>query len=326
MAMHWLGWSLIIVLGLGALGALWEWRAGRAFARRHPMPGRLVNVDGRPLHLLCAGNTGPTIVVEQGAGEPSLLWRPIQDEARQFARVCLYDRPGYLWSPPAVRGRSVEARARDLHALLREAGEPGPYILVAHSYGGLVVRAFAREFPEDVAGLVMVDAIEESIAFHPDYQRFLRRARPFMAVLRGLAAIGLLRAFGTMFGGKPKDTDDAAMSAATVRPAFFAAIADDMASLRRPAEDYGSLGEVPLIVITHGKPFPGPFAALEPFWRAGQERFAALSTHGTLRVAENSSHMIATDEPALVVAALQEMAGRVAVRPGSSTPARTRPC
>ena len=248
------------------------------------------------------------------------------EEARQFARLCLYDRPGYLWSPPARRGRSVEARARDLHALLRSAGEPGPYILVAHSYGGLVVRAFAREFPKDVAGLVMVDAIEETIAFHPDYQRFLRRARPFMAVLRGLAAIGLLRAFGTLFGGKPRDADAAAMSAATARPSFFAAIADDMASLRRPAENYGTLGDVPLIVITHGKPFPGPFAALEPFWRAGQERFAALSTRGTLRVAENSSHMIATDEPAVVLEALREMAAMVAVRPGFSRPARTRPC
>src|SRR5437868_1029125 len=119
--MHWLGWVLITIFGLAAAGALWERRAGRAFARRHPMPGRLVDVGGHSLHLLCAGETGPTIVVEQGAGEPSLLWRPIMGEAQQFARFCLYDRPGYLWSPSAERGRSVEARARDLHALLRNA-------------------------------------------------------------------------------------------------------------------------------------------------------------------------------------------------------------
>ena len=306
--MHWLVWVAIILVGLALVGALWEWRAGRAFARRHPAPGRLVDVGGRQLHLLCEGGEGPTIIVEQGVGEPSLLWRPIQAEARHFARFCLYDRPGYLWSPPAGRARSIEARADDLHDLLLRSGEPGPYILVAHSYGGLVVRAFARRFPAAVAGLVMVDAIEESIAFHPDYQRFLRRARPFVALLRGAAAIGLLRAFRAVFGGRPANADEAAMGAATVRPSFYAAIADDMASLRRPAEDYGALGDLPLIVLTHGKPFPGPFAALEPFWRAGQERHASLSTRGELWVAENSNHMIAADEPELVLKALRQMA------------------
>lgn len=310
--MHWALWVVGVLLILLALGALWERRAGRAFARNYPPPGRMVEVaPGRRLHLLCEGEAGPTIVVEQGAGEPSLLWRAIQKEARQFARFCLYDRPGSLWSPPAPGPRSIEARAGDLHAMLERAGLPGPYVLVAHSYGGLVVRAFARRFPEETAGLVMVDAIEESIAFHPDYQRFLRRARPFVALLRGAATVGLLRLFGTLFGGRPRDADDAAMSAATVRPCFYAAIADDIASLRRPPEDFGGLGDMPLIVLTHGKPFPGPFAALEPFWRAGQERHAALSTRGALWVAENSNHMIAGDEPERVLEALRHMVGMV---------------
>jgi pimeloyl-ACP methyl ester carboxylesterase len=307
--MHWIWWvAFILVILLGA-GAIWERLAGRAFDREYPAPGRILEVaPGRLLHLLCEGEAGPTIVVEQGAGEPSLLWRQIQKEARHFSRFCLYDRPGYLWSPPVPGPRGIEARAGDLHAMLERAGLPGPYVLVAHSYGGLVVRAFARRFPEATAGLVMVDAIEESIAFHPDYQRFLRRARPFVALLRGAATMGLPRLFGTLFGGRPKDADDAAMSAATVHPSFYAAIADDIASLRRPPEDYGGLGDMPLIVLTHGKPFPGPFAALEPFWRAGQERHAALSTRGELWVAENSNHMIAGDEPERVLEALRRMA------------------
>lgn len=310
--MHWALWAVGALLILLVIGAWWERRQGRAFARKHPVPGRLVELgDGRRLHLWCEGEAGPVIVVEQGAGEPSLLWRAIQKEARSFSRFCLYDRPGYLWSPPAPGPRSIEARAGDLHAMLKGAGLPGPYVLVAHSYGGLVVRAFARRFPAETAGLVMVDAIEESIAFHPDYQRFLRRARPFVALLRGAATVGLPRLFGALFGGRPKDADDAAMSAATIGPSFFAAIAGDMASLRRPPHDFGGLGDTPLIVLTHGKPFPGPFAALEPFWRAGQERHAALSTRGELRVAKNSNHMIASDEPELVIEALRQMVDMV---------------
>lgn len=310
--MHWALWVVGVLLLLLAIGAWWERRAGRAFARTHPAPGRMVDLgDGRRLHLLCEGEAGPVVVVEQGAGEPSLLWRAIQKEARAFSRFCLYDRAGYLWSPPAPGPRSIEDRAGDLHAMLARAGLPGPYVLVAHSYGGLVVRAFARRFPAEIAGLVMVDAIEESIAFHPAYQRFLRRARPFVAVLRGAAAVGLPRLLGKLFGGGPKDADEAAMSAATLCPSFYAAIAGDMASLRRPPEDFGGLGDTPLIVLTHGKPFPGPFAALEPFWRAGQERHAALSTRGALLVAENSNHMIAGDEPERVIGALRDMVAMV---------------
>ncbi|HVQ08162.1 MAG TPA: alpha/beta hydrolase [Allosphingosinicella sp.] len=310
--MHWALWAAGAVILLLAIGGLWERRAGRDFARDHPAPGRMVELGGgRRLHLLCEGDEGPVIVVEQGAGEPSLLWRAIQREARNFSRFCLYDRAGYLWSPPAPGPRTIEARAEDLHAMIEGAGLPGPYVLVAHSYGGLVVRAFARRFPAETAGLVMVDAIEESIAFHPDYQRFLGRARPFVALLRGAATVGLVRLLGTLFGGRPRDEDEAAMRAATARPSFYAAIADDIASLRRPGEDYGRLGDLPLIVLTHGKPFPGPFAALEPFWRAGQERHAALSTRGALRVAESSNHMIAGDEPELVIGALRRMVGMV---------------
>jgi pimeloyl-ACP methyl ester carboxylesterase len=312
-------WLLLFLPILLAVGALWEWRAGGAFSRRHRPPGRMVALgEGRALHLLCEGEDGPTIVVEQGLGEPSLLWRPIQSEARSFSRFCLYDRSGSLWSPPVSGSRSVEARAGDLHARLHQAGLPGPYILVAHSYGGLVVRAFAARYPRETAGLVMVDAIEESIAFHSDYQRFLRRARPFVALLRAAAAVGLIRLFANLFGGRIKDEADAAMRAATARPAFYRAIAGELASLRGPVRDFGNLGDLPLIVITHGKPFPGPFAALEPFWRPGQERLAARSSRGELWVAENSNHMIAADEPALVIEALRRVAEMAAARPDSS--------
>jgi pimeloyl-ACP methyl ester carboxylesterase len=287
--------------------------------RRFPAPGKLVGIDGgRFLHLLCEGSAGPVIVIEQGAGEPAMLWRSLQMKAAGFARVCLYDRAGYGWSPAAPDWQNVDERAADLHALLKAAGLPGPYILAAHSYGGLVVRAFARAHADDTAGLVMVDAVDESIAFHPDYLAFISKSRPIVASMRAASALGLMRLVALIGQDEePRDEGDrygrqvaAAMAA---RPEFYAAIAGDLRSIEDASNRYplpegmGVLGDVPVTVLTHGRPFPGPFARLEPFWRAGQERMAGLSSRGELIVAEKSNHMIVQDQPELVLDALRSM-------------------
>jgi pimeloyl-ACP methyl ester carboxylesterase len=302
-------------------------------ARRFPRPGQLVEVGGgRLLHLLCAGEIGPAIVIEQGAGEPAILWRSLQQQAASFARVCLYDRAGYGWSPPAPAPQGVEERAADLRRLLDAGGVAGPYILVAHSYGGLVVQSFARQFPELVAGMVMVDAIDARMAAHPDYLALIGKGRVFLPVMRAAASVGLMRLAGLMGGDDeaPVDAEAQAMAGAqAARPSFFRAIAGDLASIREAARDSDaatqSLGDLPLTVITHGKPFPGPFAGIEALWRPGQEAIAALSSRGRLVVAANSNHMVHMDEPELVLAALREMAAVAVSRsahPVSRAPAR----
>jgi pimeloyl-ACP methyl ester carboxylesterase len=167
----------------------------------------------------------------------------------------------------------------------------------------------------------MVDAIEESIAFHPDYQRFVSQSKPIVGAMRAGAALGFARLF-SLFGGEDEagtaaERQAARMAgAAAVRPSFYSAIAGDLRSIQEAAARYrlpegmGRLGDTPVIVLTHGKPFPGPFARLEPFWRPGQERTAGLSSRGELIVAEKSNHMIMHDEPDLVLGALRSMVGR----------------
>jgi pimeloyl-ACP methyl ester carboxylesterase len=312
----------LILLVLTVAGLVAERIAEALDDRRFPPPGRLVDIGGgRALHLVCEGSAGPVIVVEQGAGEPAMMWRSLQMKAAGFARLCLYDRAGYGWSPPAPAWQNIDERAADLHRLLEAAGLPGPYILAAHSYGGLVVRAFARAYPKDTAGLVMVDAIEESIAFHPDYLRFIGQSRPIVTVMRGAAALGIMRLVGLMGGGEAaRDEADREgqrlAGAVAARPAFYAAIAGDLRSIEEASTRYplpegmGGLGDMPVIVLTHGQPFPGPFARLEPFWRPGQERMARLTSQGELIVAEKSNHMIMHDQPDLVLDALRAMVAK----------------
>jgi pimeloyl-ACP methyl ester carboxylesterase len=303
-------WVALLLAAVAVIGAVAERLMERRDRRLNPVPGRIVPIGGgRSLHLLCEGS-GPAVIVEQGAGEPSLLWRPLQRRAAEFCAFCLYDRAGYGWSPPALAPQPIDARAAELRHALTAAGIEPPYILVAHSYGGLLAFAFARLFPDDMAGLLMVDAIDEGVAAHPDYRAFVAKGRWFVRLLRGAAALGILRLAARIFSNGAEDSPEERMAGAEmVRPGFFAAIGGDLQTILAvdPAAKPPPLGDLPLTAITHGKPFPGPFAALERLWRPEQDRIARLSTRGRLVVADQSNHMIATDEPDLVLAEIRRL-------------------
>ena len=122
-------------------------------------PGKLYEVGGRKMHLYQTGNagSGPAVVLEAGAGAFSVDWYLVQQEMAKFARVCSYDRAGHAWSELGPHPRTMRQTAYDLRRLLARAGVRGPYVVVGHSLGGALVRVFATEYPNDVAGMVLVD-------------------------------------------------------------------------------------------------------------------------------------------------------------------------
>jgi len=181
-----------ILLALLA-GLTYELIGERIDANRHPAPGRLVSVGDHKLHLLCKGSAAPTVVIEQGAGEASRLWWPVQEQIAEFASVCTYDRAGYGWSEAARGGQTIDDRAEELRTLLANAGIAGPYILVAHSYGGLIIRSFARNHPGEAAGLVLVDTPEEATIFQPEVLDFYAKARLMNRAVAIGSRFGLLR-------------------------------------------------------------------------------------------------------------------------------------
>jgi pimeloyl-ACP methyl ester carboxylesterase len=308
--MTYVKWIFAVAPGLCLVvmvaGYIYERISETRDARRHPAPGQMVAVGDHRLHLLCKGTVGPTVIIEQGAGEPAMFWWPVQEKVSAFARVCLYDRAGYGWSDPVRASRTIQERAEELHTLLVNAAVPGPFILVAHSYGGFIVRWFAREYRDQVAGLVLVDSAEEGSIFRDDVLDFYSRVRMFPRVMAFAARFGLPRVLRRCFPSLRAQLP-------FVKPDEFAATADDLASLHRVKPPlcepggFGTLGDLPLIVVEHGQPFPGPFALLEKYWAAGQNRLAALSTKGELILAQKSNHMIHLDQPDLVVNAIQRV-------------------
>jgi pimeloyl-ACP methyl ester carboxylesterase len=296
----------VALLVLIAAGYIYEIFGERQDARLRPPPGKLIPVGTKQLHLLCKGNNGPTVVIEQGAGGLSRFWWPVQDQIAKFAAVCTYDRAGYAWSVATPKKRTIQDRVVDLHMLLANAATQPPFILVAHSYGGLIVRSYAEQHPEKVAGLVLIDTPDESSIFRPEVLQFYARLRVANRIVGLAARFGILRLLRHWIA-----IDRYGFW--LTRSSEYAALCDDLASLervppsQRNSKAAGSLGALPLVVITHGQPFPGPFAVLEKNWSEGQQRLARLSTDSVLIVAEKSNHMIHIDEPQVVIDAIRRI-------------------
>lgn len=187
------------LIGLAATGA--GIQAHEAAHERDSLmpPGRLITVDGVRLHLHCSGSGSPRIILEAGATGFAESWAWIQPELARTNRVCSYDRAGLGWSGKADGGFDARNNARRLHALLQQAGEPGPYIMVGHSLGGALATIYANEFPGDVAAVVAIDPP------HPDA---LDRMPPtaadqYQAFTTGLERASLLAHFGLMRALRP---------------------------------------------------------------------------------------------------------------------------
>jgi pimeloyl-ACP methyl ester carboxylesterase len=127
-------------------------------------PGRMVNVDGRKLHLNCSGQGSPTVVLEAGLGDSALVWSLVQPTLASTTRVCSYDRSGTAWSHDAGPQHGLSRAADDLDRLLTISGERPPYVLVGHSWGGWLITVYAHRHLEKVAGIVLVDS---SVGFDP---------------------------------------------------------------------------------------------------------------------------------------------------------------
>lgn len=128
-----------------------------------PPPGALVDVGGHKVHLYCTGNGGPTVVLVAGASSFSIDWSLVQPALSN--RTCAFDRPGYAWSDTAGVTDDGNQVVRDLHEALRRTNQPRPYVMVGQSLGGFFVRLYYETYPQDVAGMVLVDAAHEDGLF-----------------------------------------------------------------------------------------------------------------------------------------------------------------
>jgi pimeloyl-ACP methyl ester carboxylesterase len=318
-------------IALLALTWLQGSRAKAALRAQYPPRGQMVDVGGYQMHIYCLGSGSPTVVLDAGLGDFSLTWSLVQSEVAQSTRVCAYDRAGLGWSQRGPKPRTVENIVEELHTLLTNGGIEGPYVLVGHSMGGVYVRAYAVEYPEEVVGLVLVDTShEDQEARYPtEFSKLNKQVRAqmqqFLKVPQLVNSLGLLAM-------SPQDYPDAYLPplSQNAKEAYKGIILSDTRYFAAVAEQYAhveenfaeiremhitTLGDIPLVVLSAARlEIPEAYslsleevAQVQAAWDGMQAELAALSSRGERVIAEQSGHYIQFDQPELVIEAIRQV-------------------
>jgi pimeloyl-ACP methyl ester carboxylesterase len=316
-------------LALACAGAVYEAVGGWIDARRFPQRGKSFQAGSVRLNLNCSGHGGVTVILDSGMGGPALDWVLVQPEVAKFTRVCSYDRAGYGWSDVSPVSRTSLQIAQELKSLLDAAGEKSPFVLVGHSFGGYNIRVFTGQYPNQVAGLVLVDAS------HPDegprtdavlssaqramQQQNERRGEMWEQIVEPLTMhLGIQRltlALGLKRSRHLSRRLQEEFLYLEHMPKFRRTIQDEDAVFRTSGEQAvaaGSFGDRPLIVLTAGKPYePDPLLTPEQMERQSniwirdlQVEEMHLSSRGTQIIVPDSGHDMPQDRPDAIVSAI----------------------
>ena len=304
-------------LALASIGGGIETALEAVDTVRHPMAGEVVDVDGHGMHLSCTGTGSPTVVLEPGGGELSSNLGWITPAVARDTRVCVYDRPGRGWSDPTDTPQDGSRVAADLHTLLHAAHVPGPYVLAGHSFGGLYVLTYAAHYPDEVAGMVLIDSTSPTT---PAPQTEAPAAASDGPVARGSALVSVVARFGLgrlysliSYDSLPTQSRDevrATISTAATLRSTIDEFAQASTSMQEAAE-LRDFGAKPLVVLTAGD-------GSDASWFAKQDKLAHLSTNTVHRVVAGASHeMLVGDRTASAstIAAIRDVVS--AIRSGS---------
>jgi pimeloyl-ACP methyl ester carboxylesterase len=275
--------------------ATFQWLATRQDLAATPPPGQLVDIGGYRLHLWCTGDGAPAVILDAGLGGTSAGWGFVQPDVARFTRVCSYDRAGMGYSDSGPSPRTARRIAKELAELLAGSGIAGPVVLVGESIAGFNVRMFASDHPEHAAGLVLVDASHEDDAHEvPGIARFV----PL------LSTIGVFRLLGVSFGQPIESLAPSVRQyarATMFRASGYQAAADEIIHIRETISEVKSSRRrltIPVLVVTGA-------GGADENWRRLQQDQASLSERGCLITAQQSGHVVAIDQPQVVVDAIR---------------------
>ncbi len=311
-----------ILVGVG-YEQIMRWRAAREF----PVQGRLIDIGGRHMQIDCRGSGAPIVVFESGLDTMgSLSWAAVHDTIAATTRACAYSRAGIMWSEPRAGKFEPDSVARDLHALLLAAGERSPFVMVGHSLGGPYIMNFTRLYPQDVAGLVFVDAS------HPEQIGRMTQAagkkmeagKAMMKVASALSWTGIPRLVAA-HTESPTIPAPAKLAGDAYASGSLGSALEELESLDATLAAAGQLrqlGDRPIVVLTAMKPYPAAMLQamqlttdqgqrIQAVWKDMHDDEASWSHHSRHELVPDATHYIQFDRPDVVIAAVQEVVNDV---------------
>jgi pimeloyl-ACP methyl ester carboxylesterase len=289
-----------------------------SFRVKHPEPGRDYLVNGKRMHINCAGTGKPTIVLDSGLGWDSLVWGGIQPALSKSTAVCSYDRAGFGLSEAQSGPRDAVHIAGELHTLLKEAGVSGPVVLMGHSVAGMYIREYATQYPEQVAGLVFIDSSTPLQNRDPHLNTGQGAGMPLWASIlemRATAIAGYPRLKGSCAGpgaglSAGLDGEAASMLGEDLCHVHYKAMQAEFDSFDASGQETvhtGPFGDLPILVISQdtmksisGQDPTGRESEFATTWNGMQEKLKELSTRGRRVIARGSDHNVTLERPDVI--------------------------
>ena len=320
----------VMMFALVGSGATYQHVSTKLDEQKYLPIGKMVDIGGYKLHMLDQGMGGPTVVIDSGVKCNCLDWSLVQPEIAKFTRVVTYDRAGYAWSDESPLDRTSANIVYELRSMLKNEGIPGPYILVGHSFGGNNMQLFAMTYPDEVAGLILVDAVHQDLLTFvplPSIEYFqLTLCGVYLGLFRLLAHVPVVRKImAEQIEKFPLDVQDMYYSQSTTTKFIHAVHAEAVfaeescGQLRRSGK---SLGNMPLSVISAGNPLmvyedvKGVYSlqevdAMNEGWSNLQRDLVKKSSRARHIIAENSGHMIPVDRPDVIIQVVRDMVNQL---------------
>lgn len=330
-------WLLTTVAAAPVAGVIYQKLSERSDRRRH-QTGRLLQVGSSTIYLYDVGpsrkdsTSGPTVLFESGIGATSQNWLSLQRAIAADYRAVSYERAGLGWSTGLSSMPTPKFLSPELHALLEAAAIPGSYVIVAHSFGGLVARQFAADYPREVLGLLLVDPMrpEDWPPFKESTRASMNQGRRLALAGRLLARVGLSRLFmrSTLLGsgrfarllcriggehaqdlmdrmlcetGKMPREAWPAVIANWSRPGFYRTLESYLRHIPESVAEMHAAAplDLPVVVLT-------PVSA-KPL---SEEQLQAISSKATQVIAQESAHWVHLDQPELVLREFHQLVTR----------------
>jgi pimeloyl-ACP methyl ester carboxylesterase len=291
----------ILLVALVALGMGFQSIAAELDKRNYPPQGQLYTVNSHQMHIVCTGETvddSPTVILQAGGGAESLWWYRVQNQLARHTRVCAYDRAGLGWSEPTSAPRDPVTIVSELHILLDEAGVQPPYIMAGHSYGAILARVYAAQYPGEINGLALVDGMPISIVDQSEIDNASAAYYAVYTSMWAMARLGLLRfnaASNFEVTGYPAEIVPA-LAALNARPQTLETDKEEKGvgiylTLAQASAAASYFGDLPLVVVWASESYIN-------YGEANSAEFSGYSSNSTTRVIDGANHLsILGNEP-----------------------------